>query len=157
MNVSPPFGQDVIRNILPHREPFLLVDRVDELDPERRIVCVKELTEEDYYLRRVPGRQATYPITLLAEVMAQSGGILVLLRSGEPGQRIYFASIQRLELLRPLHVGETVTIEAEPLRIRRKFGSLRGTAYVNGETVARGEMRFAMDSSDDNSKAASSS
>ena len=143
--MTPPFGQDVIRSILPHREPFLLVDRVEELDPGQRIVCVKTLREDDYYLRRVPDERPTYPITLLAEVMAQSGGILVLLRAGNPGRPIYFAAINQLELTRPIRAGETLTIEAEVLRIRRRFGSLKGVARIDGELVAQGEMRFAME------------
>ena len=142
--ITAPFGQDVIRTILPHREPFLLVDRVDVLEPETRIVCTKELREDEYFLRRVPGQSPTFPITLLAEVMAQAGGILVLLRSGQPGQRIYFASIEHLEMRHPVHPGDTLQIEAEPLRMRKRFGTLRGVARVEGREVAEGVMCFAL-------------
>ena len=145
MKVTPPFGQDVIQTILPHREPFLLIDRVEELEPESRIVCVKVLTHDEYYLRRVPGEEPSFPITLLAEVVAQSGALLVLLRPGLEGRPIYFMAIQRFELVRPLRPGETVTIEAETVRLRRRFGSLRGVARVGDEEGARGVMRFAMD------------
>ena len=149
VQVNVPFGQDTIRTILPHREPFLLVDRVEKLEGDRRIVCVKSLTEDDYYLRRVPGQRPTYPITVLAEIMAQAGAILVLLGTSQEGRRIYFATIQWLELRRPVHAGETLTIEAEILRMRRRFGSLKGVARVGDEQVAEGVMRFAMGASDE--------
>jgi len=141
----PPFGRDVIKTILPHREPFLLVDRVEALDPDRRIVCVKEIAEDEYYLVRAPGRAPVYPITLLAETVAQSGALLVLMRPGLSGRPIYFMAIDRFETTRDVHAGETVTIEAETVRMRTRFGSLKGVARVGGEEVARGVMRFAME------------
>ena len=145
MDITAPFGDDVIRSILPHREPFLLVDRVEVLEPDRRIVCTKTLREDDYYLRRVPGEEPCFPITLLAEVMAQSGALLVLMRPGLEGRPIYFMAIDRFELTRPLRPGETIVVEAEPVRMRKRFGSLKGVARVGDEEVARGVMRFAMD------------
>jgi 3-hydroxyacyl-[acyl-carrier-protein] dehydratase len=146
MEVTPPFGQEVICEILPHRPPFLMLDRVEELEPERRIVCVKSLSEDEYYMRRTrDGDGVLFPTTLLAEVMAQAGAMLVLLRPGLEGRPIYFMSIDNFELERPLCPGETVTIEAETVRMRTRFGTLRGTASVGSEHVARGVMRFAMD------------
>jgi 3-hydroxyacyl-[acyl-carrier-protein] dehydratase len=143
--VTPPFGQDVIRTILPHRHPFLLLDRVEELEPERRIVCVKSLTDDDYYLFRPDRGAATFPVSLLVEVVAQTGALLVLLRPGLEGRRIFFMTIDSFELDRPLAKGETVTVEAETVRLRRRFGTLRGVARVGDEEVARGLMRFAME------------
>ena len=148
MKVTAPFGQEVIRSILPHREPFLLVDRVEELEPERRIVCIKTLAPDEYYQLRVPGSRPVYPITLLAEVVAQSGALLVLLRPGYEGRPIYFMAIDRFEVSRPVHPGETLVIEAEPIRMRRRFGSLKGIARIDGEEVAQGIMRFAMEPSE---------
>lgn len=143
-----PFGQDVIRAILPHREPFLLVDRVEELEAEKRIVCVKTLADDEYYQQPVPRGKAIYPVTLLAEVVAQSGALLVLLRPGYEGRPIYFMAIDQFEVHRPIRVGERLTIEAEPLRMRRRFGSLKGIARIDGEVVATGVMRFAMEPSE---------
>ena len=143
-----PFGQDVIQTILPHRDPFLLIDHVSELEPERRIVCTKALRENEYYLSPLPGGGACFPMTLLAEVVAQAGAMLVLLRPGLEGRRIYFMSIDSFELERPLLPGETLTIEAEVVRLRRRFGALRGVARSGEEEVARGLMRFALDAPD---------
>jgi 3-hydroxyacyl-[acyl-carrier-protein] dehydratase len=143
--VKPPFGQDVIRKILPHRFPFLLLDRVEELEPERRIVCTKALTEDDYYLFRPDRGASTYPVSLLVETVAQTGAMLVLLRPGLEGRNIFFMTIDSFELDRPLAAGETVTVEAETVRLRSRFGTLRGVARVGGEEVARGVMRFALE------------
>ncbi len=145
MQVTPPFGQDVIRTILPHRDPFLLIDRVDKLDLEHRIVCIKAVQEDEYYLAPGPGDTREFPMMLLAEVVAQAGAMLVLLRPGLEGRRIYFMSIDNFELQRPVLAGETVRVEAETVRLRRRFGTLRGVAYVGDHVVATGLMRFAMD------------
>ncbi len=146
--VTAPFGQDVIQTILPHRDPFLLIDHVEELELERRIVCIKKIREDDYYLSPLPGGSSCFPMTLLAEAVAQAGAMLVLLRPGLEGRRIYFMSIDNFELQRPLRPGETLTIEAEVVRLRRRFGSLRGVARSGNEEVARGLMRFALDAPD---------
>jgi 3-hydroxyacyl-[acyl-carrier-protein] dehydratase len=145
MQVTPPFGQDVIRTILPHRDPFLLIDRVEELELEKRIVCIKEVQQDEYYL--VPGTDgaAEYPMTLLAEVVAQAGAMLVLLRPGLEGRNIYFMTIDNFVLERAVLAGETVRVEAETVRLRRRFGTLRGVAHVGDHVVATGLMRFAMD------------
>ena len=153
MPVKPPFGQDVIRTILPHRDPFLLIDRVEELELEQRIVCFKEVQADEYYL--VPGRNGTreYPMTLLAEVVAQAGAMLVLLRPGLEGRRIYFMSIDNFELEHPILAGQTVRVQAETVRLRRRFGTLRGVAHVGDRKVATGLMRFAMDGPEVNASA----
>jgi len=148
MDISAPFGQDVIRSILPHRHPFLLVDRVEELEPEKRIVCVKTLRPDEYYQSCGTGGGCSYPITLLAEIVAQSGAMLVLLRPGYQGRPIYFMAIDRFEVHRPVRLGETLVIEGSPTRMRRRFGTLRGIARIDGEPVAEGVMRFAMEPSD---------
>ncbi len=145
MQVTPPFGQDVIRDILPHRHPFLLIDRVDSLELEHRIVCIKVVHEDEYYLAPGPGNTREFPMMLLAEVVAQAGAMLVLLRPGLEGSRIYFMSIDNFELQRPVLAGETVRVEAETVRLRTRFGTLRGVAYVGDQVVATGRMRFAMD------------
>ncbi len=145
MVVTAPFGQDVIETILPHRYPFLLIDQVEELELEQRIVCIKAVREDEYYLSPTPGGGACFPMMLLAEAVAQAGAMLVLLRPGLEGRRIYFMSINDFELHRPLRPGETVTIEAEVVRLRRRFGALRGVARIGNEEVARGLMRFALD------------
>ncbi len=145
MQVTPPFGQDVIQTILPHRDPFLLIDRVDEMDLEHRIVCIKVVQDDEYYLAPGPGGTREFPMTLLAEVVAQAGAMLVLLRPGLEGRRIYFMSIDNFESQRPVLAGETVRVQAETVRLRRRFGTLRGVAYVGDQVVATGLMRFAMD------------
>jgi 3-hydroxyacyl-[acyl-carrier-protein] dehydratase len=144
LSITAPFGQEVIRTILPHRPPLLLVDRVEELVPEKRIVCVKEVRADEYYLHRPPDAPPTFPLTILAEVVAQSGALLVLLRPGLEGKPIYFMAIDRFEVRRPIVPGETIRIEAEPVRMRTRFGSLRGTVWVGSEEVGHGLMRFAV-------------
>ena len=149
MSVQAPFGREVIQTILPHRDPFLLVDRVEELELDKRIVCVKYVTEDEYYQQDDGKGNGIYPVTLLAEVVAQAGALLVLLRPGLEGRPIYFMAIDHFEVSRPIRVGETIVIEAEPVRMRRRFGSLRGVARIDGEQVAQGVMRFAMDVPDE--------
>ena len=77
-------------------------------------------------------------------MVAQSGALLVLLRPGLEGKPIYFMAIDRFEVRRPIHPGETIRVEAEPVRMRTRFGSLRGTLWIGAEEVGHGLMRFAV-------------
>jgi 3-hydroxyacyl-[acyl-carrier-protein] dehydratase len=132
-----------IKAILPHREPFLFVDSVSDIEAQRRIVG--ELHVEDtirFLSRGVDG--VFLPPTVLAEAMAQVGAILVLFPEDNRGRTIYFRSIQGAEFEARVSLGQTVRIEAEVRRLRSRFGSLAVTARVGDTVVAKGVMSFAL-------------
>jgi 3-hydroxyacyl-[acyl-carrier-protein] dehydratase len=139
-----PLEIEDIKAILPHRSPFLLVDRVLELEADRRVVAVKNVTLNERYFIAGPGGVPTLPATILTEAMAQAGAILVLSRPENRSRLVYFMGIDRVRYRRPVVAGDQVILEAEVLRLRAKMGSLRGRALVDGKIACEGEMTFAL-------------
>ena len=138
-----PFDYAAITRILPHRHPFLLVDRVVEFEADRRIVGIKAVSRDEPYLSR-QGGEGFLPPTILMEAMAQVGAILVLTKPEHAHSLILFLGIQRARYRRPVRAGDVVRLEAEIDRLRGRMGRLRGAASVDGRVVADGVMSFAL-------------
>ena len=123
-----------IQEILPHRPPFLLVDRIIELEPDKRIVGIKNVTvNEPFFVGHFPG----YPVmpgVLIVEAMAQTGGILVMRNVPGASQRlVLFASIEAAKFRRPVRPGDQLRMEIEMLSRKTTFARMKGKAYVEGE------------------------
>jgi 3-hydroxyacyl-[acyl-carrier-protein] dehydratase len=139
-----PLEIEDIKRILPHRSPFLLVDRILELEPDKRVVGLKNVTSNERYFIAGPGGVPTLPASILTEAMAQAGAVLILSKPENQGRLVYFMGIDRVRYRRPVVAGDQVLLEGEVLRMRSKMGSLRGRALVNGELACEGEMTFAL-------------
>ncbi len=139
-----PLEIEDIKAILPHRSPFLLVDRVIELEADRRVVAVKNVTTNERYFIAGPGGVPTMPATILTEAMAQAGAILILSKPENRSRLIYFMGIDRVRYRRPVVAGDVVVLEGVVLRLRAKMGTLRGRALVDGKIACEGEMTFAL-------------
>ncbi len=139
-----PLDYAAIERILPHRYPFLLVDRITELEPDRRIVGIKNVTLNERHLSHAVGEQPALPPTILTEAIAQVGAILILSKPANKQKLIVFAGIERVRFRRPVHPGDVVVIEAHVKRLRSRMGQLQGFARVNGVVVADGTMTFAL-------------
>ena len=146
--LSLPLDYHAIERILPHRYPFLLVDRITELDPDKRIVGIKNVTLNERYLSRQPGQPPTLPPTILTEAVAQVGAILILSKPENREKLIFFAGIDRVRFRRPVYAGDVVEIEARVRRLRSRMGQLDGFARVNGKIVVDGTMTFALGASE---------
>ena len=133
-----------IKSILPHRYPFLLVDRVLELEPGRRAVGVKNVTANEPFFQGHFPQRAIMPGVLIIEAMAQIGGIMVLSLPEHKGKMAYLGTISEAKFRRPVVPGDTLTLEAEVLRIRGNTGKVRCTARVGGEPAAEAEILFAL-------------
>ena len=132
-----------ILDVLPHRYPMLLVDRVLELEPEKRIVAIKNVTfNEPYFNGHFPG-VPVMPGVLLIEGLAQAGGIL-LLHDRRDDRLVYFMSIERAKFRRPVVPGDQVRYEVEILRLRSSHCKFSGRALVDGQVVAEGICSSAM-------------
>lgn len=135
-------GLKEIESILPHREPFLFVDAITEIEPGKRIVGTLRVTEDQRFLRR--DGEAHLPPTILAEAMAQVGAILVLYPEENRGRTIYFRSIEDARFDKRVPVGAIVNVEAHVRKMRARFGSLDVSATVDGESAAEAVMSFAL-------------
>jgi 3-hydroxyacyl-[acyl-carrier-protein] dehydratase len=145
MDVQLPFDYAAIERILPHRFPFLLVDRITEFEPDKRVVGIKNVSFDEPHLSRTPGQEPVLPPTILTEAIAQVGAIMILAKPENKGRLIFFRSIERVRYKRPVRPGDVVVVEATVRRLRSRMGTLDGVARVNGEVVIRGTMTFALE------------
>ena len=133
-----------IMNILPHRYPFLLVDRVIELEPGRRAVGIKNVTANEPQFTGHWPDNPVMPGVLIIESMAQVGGILLLTVADNEGMLALFAGVDGVRFRRPVLPGDQLRIETELLRAKGRIGKARAVATVDGEVVAEGELMFAL-------------
>jgi 3-hydroxyacyl-[acyl-carrier-protein] dehydratase len=141
-----PLDYSAIERILPHRYPFLLVDRITAFEVDRRIVGVKNVSLNEPYLAHRTGERPVLPPTILTEAVAQVGAIMILAKPENREKLIYFMSIERVRFRRPVHAGDVVEIEATVRRLRSRMGVLHGIARVEGRVVVDGTMTFALGS-----------
>ena len=141
-NMTPPLNHLEIARILPHGFPFLLVDRVLEIESGKRIVGVKLVSRNDRYL----SRELVLAPTILTEAIAQIGAILILSNPEHRGRLPLFTGIRRLRVTGWVHLGDEVVIEAVMVRMRGRMGVLNGSARVDDKIVLRGTMTFAFGS-----------
>jgi 3-hydroxyacyl-[acyl-carrier-protein] dehydratase len=144
MDMTLPLDYTAIERILPHRYPFLLVDRITELVPDTRIVGIKNVTLNEPYLTHPPEEPPALPFTILTEAVAQVGAIMILSKPENREKLIYFMGIERVRYRHPVHPGDVVVIEATVRRLRSRMGVLKGIARVEGRIVVEGTMTFAL-------------
>ena len=125
--------QDIL-GFLPHRYPFLLIDRIVEFEPTKRLVAIKNVTiNEQFFQGHFPG----YPImpgVLVVEAMAQAGGIIIMRETADREQKlVVFTGIERAKFRRPVTPGDQLRIEVEVLSFRPRAGRIEGKAYVDGK------------------------
>ena len=142
---SLPFNYAAIARILPHRYPFLLVDRITTFEPDVRIVGIKNVSSSERYLSPSDehGRRVLPP-TILIEAIAQVGGVLILSKAENVGRLIYFRGIERARFRGSAGPGDTVEIEVKVIRLRSRIGLLTGHARVGDRVIVRGTMTFAL-------------
>ncbi len=137
-----------VMKVLPHRYPFLLVDHVKEIDGNR-IVAIKNVSvNEPYFEGHFPGHPIM-PGVLQLEAIAQVGGILMLKKAENLGKLAYFTSADNVKWRKPVHPGDTITIQVELLKSRGKIGKAHGKCLVDGETVSEAAVTFMLFSPND--------
>jgi 3-hydroxyacyl-[acyl-carrier-protein] dehydratase len=143
--VEAPFGRTEIESILPHREPFLLIDEVVEFEPGKRVVARKSVREDEWYLSgHFPGRPVM-PGVLIVEAMAQTGAVAVLSQEENQGRIVYFAGIDDCRFKRVVEPGDELELTCELDRVRGPIGRGKAEARVGGELAARGTLTFAVE------------
>jgi len=144
MTVQAPLDSVAIRKIIPHRYPFLLVDRIIELTPGERAVGIKNVSANEPFFQ---GHFPEYPVmpgVLIVEAIAQVGAVAMLSLPELAGQIALFAGIEKVRFKRQVKPGDTVRLEVEMGKIRRSIGTGTGIATVDGEIACKGEFMFAL-------------
>lgn len=140
-----PFGRDVIETILPHRDPFLLLDEVAELEPGLRVVARREVRADDWWFPgHFPGRPVM-PGVLIVEAMAQAGAVAVLVEEENRGKLAFFAGIDDCRFKRVVEPGDVLTLTCEIDAVRGPIGKGKATAHVGDALAARGTLMFAVE------------
>jgi 3-hydroxyacyl-[acyl-carrier-protein] dehydratase len=141
---TPPLGKGEIEQILPHRDPFLLLDEVLELEPGVRVVARKLVRSDEWYLAgHFPGRPIM-PGVLMVEAMAQTGAVAVLADEENRGKLALFAGIDDVRFKRIVEPGDELELTCELERVRGPIGRGKATATVAGELAVRGTLTFAV-------------
>jgi 3-hydroxyacyl-[acyl-carrier-protein] dehydratase len=137
-----PFGRDVIETIIPHRDPFLLLDEVIELEPGTRVLARKTITEADC-AGHFPGNPIM-PGLKMVEALAQAGAVAVLCEEENRGKLALFAGIDDVRFKRIVRPGDELTLECSVETVRGPIGRGKARATVDGELAVRGTLTFAV-------------
>ena len=141
--MNAPFGREEIEAILPHRDPFLLIDEVVELEPGARVVARKRVTEEDC-AGHFPGNPIM-PGVKMVEALAQAGAVAVLSQDENRGKLALFAGIDGVRFKRLVRPGDELTLECSLDQVRGPIGRGKARATVGDELAVRGTLTFAVE------------
>ena len=134
-----------ILDYLPHRYPFLLIDRILEFEELKRIVALKNVTiNEPFFQGHFPG-VPIMPGVLILEAMAQAGGFLVFKTLPDRHQKlVFFSGVDKAKFRRPVRPGDQLRIEMEVVRVKSRIGKLRGQAFVDDQLACQAEILFSL-------------
>ncbi len=132
-----------IRELIPHRYPFLMVDRVLEVDPMKRAVAIKNVTANEEFFQGHYPQRPIMPGVLIVEAMAQVAGIAVLSSEELKGKTPVFAGIDKARFRKPVIPGDQLRIEVEILKLRGQMGKAAGKVFCGEDLVAEAELTFA--------------
>jgi len=135
---------EAIKEILPHRYPFLLVDRVTELELGKRIVAIKNVSANEPFFQGHFPQRAIMPGVLIIEAMAQVGGLMILSQAEHRGKLAYLGTVDNAKFRHPVVPGDTLEMRVELLRVRGSMGRVRAEARVGDLVVASADIMFAL-------------
>jgi 3-hydroxyacyl-[acyl-carrier-protein] dehydratase len=137
-------NKEQIKAIIPHRDPFLLIDEVNSMDIGKRAVATKYNTTDDFWFK---GHFPDYPVTpgvLMVEMLAQAGAVCILSLPEHKGKLAFFAGIKEIKFKRQVFPGDTLKLEAEIIKFKAGIGFANVKATVDSETAVSGEIKFAI-------------
>jgi 3-hydroxyacyl-[acyl-carrier-protein] dehydratase len=143
VQVQAPFGRETIESIIPHREPFLFLDEVVELEPGARVLARRQVREDEWFFSGHFPDRPIMPGVIIVEALAQAGAVAVLSDEENRGKLALFAGIDDLRFKRIVEPGDELTLECELEAVRGPIGKGRATARVGEQLAARGTLMFA--------------
>ncbi|WP_429960740.1 3-hydroxyacyl-ACP dehydratase FabZ [Enterococcus sp. AZ012] len=131
-----------IKEIIPHRYPMLLVDRVEELEEGKRVVAKKNVTINEPFFQGHFPHEPVMPGVLIVEAMAQAGAVALLSLEDFRGKTAYFGGLEKAKFRKKVTPGDTLILEVEIIKVKSAAGIGKGIAYVDGKKVAEAELTF---------------
>lgn len=133
-----------IMDIIPHRYPFLLIDRIEELEVGKRAVGIKNVTMNEYFFQGHFPQEPVMPGVLIVESLAQVGAVALLALEENKGKIAYFGGIDKVRFKKKVVPGDTLRLEIEIIKQKGPIGIGKAVATVNGQLVVEGELMFAI-------------
>ena len=136
--------QEEIKEIIPHRDPFLLIDTIEEMEPGKRVVATKLMKPDEFWFK---GHFPDYPVVpgvLMLEMMAQAGATAMLALPENKGKIGFFGGVKEAKFRRQVVPGDLLRIEVEIVKVKGPVGVGSGIATVNGEKAVSAEITFAI-------------
>ena len=133
-----------IENIIPHRDPFLLIDKIVEVEPGKRIKAVKYVRQEEYYFKGHFPSNPIMPGVLIVETIAQAGAVSILMLPENKGKLVLFAGIDKARFRRVVKPGDEMTVEVEMESFKRNIGRAKGRAMVRNDIACTADIMFAL-------------
>ena len=135
-------NKEDIKKIIPHREPFLLVDEVLELEPGKSITAVKHVSPDEYYFQGHFPQEPVMPVVLIVETLAQAGAIAVLSMEDHKGKTAYFGGIKEAKFKRKVVPGDDLILKVTMDKLRSRAGTGSCEAYVGDELACKCQVLF---------------
>jgi 3-hydroxyacyl-[acyl-carrier-protein] dehydratase len=133
-----------IEKIIPHRDPFLLIDEIREMEPGKNVTAIKYVKEDEYYFKGHFPSNPIMPGVLMLEAIAQAGAVALLVLPENKGKIALFAGIDKARFKRLVRPGDELLIEVELTDFRMNIGKARGTVKCSGSLVCSAEIMFAL-------------
>lgn len=140
----PLMTQEEIKKIIPHRDPFLLIDTIEEMEEGKRVVAIKYMNKDEFWFK---GHFPDYPVVpgvLMLEMMAQAGAVSMLALPENKGKLGFFGGVKEAKFRRQVVPGDTLRIEVEIIKVKGPVGVGKGVCTVNGEKAVSAEITFAI-------------
>ncbi len=138
-------GIDAIQKFLPHRHPFLLIDRITEIVPQKSISGTKNITYSEWYFEGLPDNLRIVPASILSEAIAQLGAILILMEEENRNKLMFFLGLHKVRFRSPVRPGDVLLMNAELLRRKGRLGRFHVSAAVGDRIAFNGFMQFALE------------
>lgn len=137
-------GKEEIEKIIPQRDPFLMIDEVEEYKPGKMAIAYKNVNENEWYFKGHFPKNPIMPGVLIVESLAQAGAIAILSMEENKGKNALFGGIERMKFKKMVVPGDKLKLEVNIIKRKGPIGIGEGIATVNGKIVAKGELTFAV-------------